>query len=128
MVESSVEDLAGVSPHRSPHHMVMDDSIHVLPAQESTSPHPTFVIFHRQDFWYNHFHQRIQFVHRNNNLRYFTGQLFTMNMKGRSSFQDTQEKCCSIEMVEEPEEKFRFRYKSEMQVNKCCRRRRRRTK
>ena len=41
-----------------------------------------------------------------------------MNMKGGSSFQDTQEKCCSIEMVEEPEEKFRFRYKSEMQVNK----------
>ena len=34
-----------------------------------------------------------------------------------SSFQDSQEKCCSIEMVEEPEEKFRFRYKSEMQVS-----------
>ena len=33
-------------------------------------------------------------------------------------FQDSREKCCSIEMVEEPEEKFRFRYKSEMQVNK----------
>ena len=33
-------------------------------------------------------------------------------------FQDSMEKCCSIEMVEEPEEKFRFRYKSEMQVNK----------
>ena len=32
------------------------------------------------------------------------------------SFQDSQDKCCSIEMVEEPEEKFRFRYKSEMQV------------
>ena len=99
---------------------------YLLKNQQVHTRHLSF--FHRQDFWYNHFHQRIQFVHRNNNLRYFTGQLFTMNMKGRSSFQDTQEKCCSIEMVEEPEEKFRFRYKSEMQVNKCCRRRRRRTK
>jgi len=54
MLESNVEDLAGVSPQRSPHHM------------------------------------------------------------------DTQEKCCSIEMVEEPEEKFRFRYKSEMQGTHGC--------
>ena len=67
MVESSVEDLAGNSPHRSPHQMVLD---------------------------------RIQF-----------------NIQERwLSFQDSQDKCCSIEMVEEPEEKFRFRYKSEMQV------------
>jgi Rel/ankyrin family protein len=54
MVESSVEDLAGNSPHRSPHQM------------------------------------------------------------------DSQDKCCSIEMVEEPEEKFRFRYKSEMQGTHGC--------
>jgi len=54
MVESSVEELAGVSPQRSPYQM------------------------------------------------------------------DSQEKCCSIEMVEEPEEKFRFRYKSEMQGTHGC--------
>ena len=67
MAESSVEELAGIRPQRSPRQMV-------------------FVVTEQHE-------QRL------------------------SSFQYSPEKHCSIEMVEEPEEKFRFRYKSEMQVN-----------
>ena len=73
MAQSSVEEVAGIRPQRSPRQMV-------------------FVMTELHEL---------------------------------SSFQFSPEKCCSIEMVEEPEEKFRFRYKSEMQVNIRRRRRRR---